>query len=345
MRPRFVTALLIFLAAVLAFIFWLRPKHGAIVSTPSQEVVQPTNGPASNGSSIIQNLSHRATVSSAPMPKQLAMSDIKTPEGFKRYVEAHNVSVDFYGKVIDQDSNALSGVYIKVVVDHWTMPNPAVLLVGSKDTSLERVTGADGRFELTGATGDGFDLVSFQKDGYQRESGQRSFGATGGSYANPVIFKMWSNGVHEKLIVGEKVFHIVPDGEPYFINVTDGTISESGTGDLKVWVKRPERVTYGQRYDWSCEIDTINGGLLEQSRGSAMYEAPAEGYVSSFQFEQTVGSGWGDSTGQREFYITLNNGREYGRLSIDLYAYYNQQIPAMIRLSYAINPSGSRVLR
>ena len=129
------------------------------------------------------------------------------------------------------------------------------------------------------------------------------------------------------------------------IEIPMSGVLESGAGDLKVWVKRPEQITFGQRYDWSCEVDAINGGLLEQPLGTAMYSAPTDGYVSSFQFEQKVGSGWGDSTGERHFYITLNNGQEYGRISIELCAYYNKQIPGMIRLSYAINPSGSRILR
>ena len=58
-----------------------------------------------------------------------------------------------------------------------------------------------------------------------------------------------------------------------------------------------------------------------------------------------IGSGWGDTTGEQRFYVRLNNGQEYGRISIELEAYYNSQIPGMIRLSCTINPSGSRILR
>ncbi|MGH7975866.1 MAG: hypothetical protein ACREC8_04300 [Limisphaerales bacterium] len=155
---------------------------------------------------------------------------------------------------------------------------------------------------------------------------------------------MWSTNIHEQLITGSKKFPVNPDGRPYFINLAAGTISESGSGDLKVWIKRPEQITYGQRYDWSCEVDTINGGL-QPALDYAMYLAPTDGYNSSFQFTQTIGSGWGDSTGERRFYIMLNNGKEYGHITIDLYAYYNSQVPAMIHIQYALNPSGSHILR
>jgi predicted dienelactone hydrolase len=34
-----------------------------------------------------------------------------------------------------------------------------------------------------------------------------------------------------------------------------------------------------------------------------MFSAPAEGYVPSFNYEQKVGSGWGDSTGEKKIFI------------------------------------------
>ncbi len=47
----------------------------------------------------------------------------------------------------------------------------------------------------------------------------------------------------------------------------------------------------------------------------------------------------------KRFYVQLNNRQEYGRITIELYARYNDQTPGLIRLSYAIDPSGSRILR
>ncbi len=177
------------------------------------------------------------------------------------------------------------------------------------------------------------------------EPGPRSFGAEGGSYDNPVIFKMWSDSIHEKLITGDKAFSIVPDGRPYFINLTDDTISESGPGDLTVWVQYTNQIVRGQLYDWSAGIEVINGGLLEEPLGTAMYEAPTDGYVPSFKLKQQIKGGQSGEIGERQFYLQLKSGQEYGQMSIDLYAPWNKQIPGLIRLSYAINPSGSDILR
>jgi len=263
----------------------------------------------------------------------------------KQFIESRNVPVDFYGQFLDQDGNPLSGVNIKVVIVHLSMPDPLVPVLGSKDIQLERNSDAAGRFEIHGETGEGFDIKFVQKDSYELEPGQRSYGAVSGSFENPIIFKMWSTNIHEQLITGEKKFQIVPDGRMYFINLTEGTIAESSTGDLKVWIKYPAHVTRGQLYDWSCEIDAVNGGLLEQPLGTAMYQAPADGYAPMFQLQQQIKGGQSGEIGERHFYVMLKNGQEYGQISINLYAPYTDEIPGMVRLSYAINPSGSRILR
>ena len=262
----------------------------------------------------------------------------------KEFVEGKNAPVDFYGQVIDQDSNALSGVDIKVSIRHWTVPDPLVPEIGSKDIQLEQNSDANGRFEIHGETGDGVG-VGLTKDGYEAEPGQRSFGPVGGSFDQPVVFKMWSTNIHEKLITGEKSFHIVPDGRPYFINLTDDTITESGEGDLKVWVQYTNQVVHGQLYDWSSGIEVINGGLLEEPFGSVMYSAPADGYVPSFRLQQQIKGGQSGEIGDRCFYLALKNGQEYGRMNINLYAPYGYISPGLIHISYAINPSGSRILR
>jgi hypothetical protein len=220
-----------------------------------------------------------------------------------------------------------------------------VPVLGSKDVHLERNSDANGRFEIHGETGEGFDVELVQKAGYDLEPGHRSYGATGGSFEQPVIFKMWSTNIHEHLISGDNKFQIVPDGRSYFINLTDDTISESGEGDLKVWIQYTNQIVRSQLYDWSAGIEVINGGLLEESLGSPMYEAATDGYVPAFHFSGQIKGGQRGDIGERQFYLKLKNGHEYGQMLISLYAPFNDQIPGLIRLSYTINPSGSHILR
>ncbi len=362
MRPRFVISLLALLVVSSAIVFWLRSKHGATQPTPISEIIQATNQPVLTNTNFVSQNTSPAPLPRNPPENQHAVVTHKaeTPEQAKQEIESANGPIEFYGKVIDQNSNALSGVRVKLGVRHsvYLIPNSleAIKYATLSQEELQKtlnpttvvITDNNGRFQWTDSnvTGDIMGVGSLTKDGYESEPGQYSCGAGSGNFDNPVIFKMWSTNIHEKLITGERKFKIAPDGRPYFINLMDGTISESGTGDLKVWVKRPEPIT-SRRYDWSCGVEAINGEiLLEDDKNAAMYEAPASGYTNSFSYEEgAVANGWGDTTGEQRFYVRLNNGQEYGRISIELEAYYNSQIPGMIRLSYAINPSGSRVLR
>lgn len=341
MRPRFVIFISIVLLAILVLILW-KWKRPAMPALSTVKNVQTTNQAVS---STAQNASQTTPLANLPTSQPMVVGHkTETPEEARKEIESANVPVEFYGRFIDQDSNGLPGVDIKVVVRHWILADPVSQLAGSKDIPLEQKSDADGYFKLSSATGDAFDITSIQKDGYERESGQRGFGAIGGSFANPIIFKMWSTNIHEKLITGKYAFQIVPDGRPYFINLTDGKISESGTGDLKVWIQYTNQIKDSQLHDWSAGIDVINGGL-QTTTDYAMWMAPSDGYVPSYtNAGQIKGYQTGD-TQERRFYLQLKNGQEYGQMSIELIAPYNNGIPSMVRLSYAINPSGSRVLK
>lgn len=345
MRPRFLICFSIFVLVVLGIMFWMRPKHGTITPTSTQEAILSTN--SSTGGNVRaaqQGAFNPSQMSTSSVSKKAVAANPKSPEGVRQYIERQNVPIEFYGKFIDQDSNALAGVSIKISIRHWTVPDPNAELAGSKEIYLSQTSDANGRFEFRGATGDAVYIESVKKNGYELEPRGRNFGTTDGSFDNPVIFKMWNNNIHEKLITGHKTFQIVPDGRPYFINLSDDTISESGPGDLKVWIQYTNQIVRGQLYDWSAGIEVINGGLLEESLGSPMFEAPDSGYVPSFELQQQINGGQSGEIGQRKFYLRLKNGQEYGQLSIDLYAPWNH-IPGLVSVQYAINPSGSRILR
>lgn len=340
MRPRVLIPVLACALVVLAGLFYFRRST---VPADLKSASENTMTPLKSGLSPSQP--QAKTASNQPVSSTASVVASPSTSPLQREADSRNTAVDFYGQVIDQDSNALSDVHIKAVVLHVTAVEPMQDL-GTRDVTIERTTGTDGRFHLDGVTGDVFELEPVQKDGYEPERGPHTFAAVGGSWDNPNVFKMWSTNIHEQLISGKSTFTIVPDGRSYLIDLANGTISEGGSGDIKVWVKRPQQIVYGQHYDWSCGIDLPSGGLLEeQDLSSPMFQAPLNGYTNSFMFDEKIGSGWGDGTGVKRFYLALNKGQEYGRVSIELYAYYDSQTPGLIRLSYTLNPSGSRILR
>jgi len=357
MRPRVLIIISVFLVALLAILLLHRTAsrdagtglHGEVATATNTNVAVPV----ANGSTVpplsISNSGATGTLDS----NQLALD---RQYKIQNIINSKNVAISFFGAVVDQNDQPIAGVRVTLSARHnaYVIPGSAEALAYSAmspadldkmlNPKTETTTDAAGRFSWTGETGDAVRIENIYKEGFDAEPGTRNFGAVSGSYGSPVIFKMWSTNVHEQLITGEKRFQIVPDGRAYFISLTDGTIAESGNGDLKVWIKYPEQTVRGQLYDWSCEIDAINGGIQEQSSGTVMYLAPSDGYVPSFQLQQQIKGGQSGETGERQFFLKLN-GTEYGQMTIDLYAPYNDQIPGMIRLSYAINPSGSRILR
>jgi hypothetical protein len=332
------------IAAMLLLILWVR--HGGKTSTPEVSVSPAETVPLTNSTDSKKSTNPFGELPTPGAPSgPVITGDVNRLETAVRlHNQPHNNPVAFYGLVVDQDTNALADVTVQLEVSESYFDNS--FQVSESATNFVKKTGPDGRFEVTGVTGHMVTVENITKPGYepgilQKHYGQ--FGAQSGSYTDPVIFRLWSTNLHQQLIRGKTSFEIVPDGRAYQIDLTNGTISESAQGDLKVWVRAPAQTVRGQDYDWSCEVDMINGGLLEQPPG-AISLAPTEGYVPSFKFQGRLKGGQRGTPGEKCFYVQLNGGQEYGAIRIEMIAPYNKQIPGLIRLSYTVNPSGSRLL-
>jgi hypothetical protein len=172
-----------------------------------------------------------------------------------------------------------------------------------------------------------------------------SFGPVGGAPGNPVLFKLWRNEIKEVLITGRKSFPIKPDGTSYVINFSEGAISLSGAGngDFELRINMLPRID-GKSPHWSCEFQPVNGGLAEETDlSSAMYLAPTSGYTNLFSFGLSPTNPWTRQSGTLRFYLRLKNGTEYGRISIDMAMWARK--PNILRIDYAINPTGLHILK
>lgn len=349
MRPRFLIGLVVIASAILTVIFWLRPMKQITIARLTHESIHPaTNAPAVKNStqSSVAAPQTNSTADSAQIKSANELTVEEKNAQIRAALEAQNKPIEVWGKVVDQDGAPLSGVTVQAEIGHFVWPPEQY--PNGVSSNLKLFTDASGQFHIqdNSATSVG---VILQKNGYEQESlkgNGYALGGGGGSRANPIILKMWSTNTHQVLITGESHFHIVPDGRPYFINLTNGTISESEDGDLKVWINYTNQPVRGQLSDWSARVEVVNGGLQE-TNSEDMFVAPIDGYVPSFQLKGQIKGGQRGNIGDRHFYIMLKNGREYGKIEIEMIAPYNLSmgIPAMILLSYAINPSGSRILR
>jgi hypothetical protein len=201
-------------------------------------------------------------------------------------VEAKNVPIEFWGKVVTQDGTPISGAIIASTIRHWNLPSP--LTVSSEHIKSRVTSGAEGLFHFAGETGDVLEIDSIEKQDYEIEpSIKRSYGYNTSEKfrANPdspAIFRMWLTTIKEPLVTHEARCSLVPDGTPIIIDLVKGTTTDTADerGDLRVWIKRQSDIKLGQRYDWACEIMVPTGGLLsETDEYSSMYLAPPEGYA------------------------------------------------------------------
>jgi len=257
MRPKFLAAIIIVILAILAILFW---QQRARNRTPISE---------SNGSASVTSETSGSRGSTNEIPATISyvtnkLNDREKANEIRQAIESRNQPINVYAKVVDQDDQPLSGAKVKGTVRQTKVIVPAPWGAADHLIPVEKDTDSAGRFEVHDANGVSFAVESVQKDGYEAEPFTKTYAASVGSLERPLIFKMWKTNIHEKLITGDKKFEIVPDGRAYFINLSDGTISESNKGDLKVWIKRPEKIAYGEKYDCSCGMAAVNGGLLAE---------------------------------------------------------------------------------
>jgi hypothetical protein len=77
-----------------------------------------------------------------------------------------------------------------------------------------------------------------------------------------------------------------------------------------------------------------------------MFTAPEIGYTNLFGLDEQQGANsWAGCFQDKRFYVRLRDGQMYGRIVISLYADFHRTKSGFIQLSYAVNPSGSHLLR
>lgn len=346
MKSRFWIYATLLLLVVLAVSFWRRPMNQPTnPERPQQrgESVNTSKDTTNPGSHAAPSRSEQTFIPSPAMPQQ-AEDERTREEEYWRGLEESNVPIDFHGRVIDQDRNALSGVVLKVVVRHWAVAIPGAPPPDLGQYSFERVTGPDGRFEINGVTGDAFDLGSIKKDGYEASPRTlRSYGPSSGSFDNPVIFKMWREGAKEHLIAGSHVFGI-DSGKAYTLNLITGKkIVGQAEGDLLVSITRPSEAKPRENFPWSFSIKAIGGGLVQADPDDDfMYYAPQSGYQPTIEWHFGSGDAAWAGTAKGRFFIRSRDGQVYGRAQVEIYPIYN--VHSAIEIDYAVNPNGSRNL-
>lgn len=345
MKKRIIIVVII---AVVALLVWL------LLSRPEQT---PTTAASSKPAAPDDKEASVAAVPSAPAvtDADLQATPLKGPVDAvkKRIADIRdglgyiNQPIKFYGLVIDQDERPLSGVKVALSAMHAIEALPGVQ--GSRSEEILRVTDSTGRFSLTDASGNDVSVKSIELPGYELSpKTKRGFSYYGTQDIHkpdaqaPVVFHMWKVVGAERLITADKFYGMVPDGRSYAVDVLNAKKVEGGNaGDFKVSIKRPAQIAAGSKYDWSCLIEGIGGGVIE-TQDEFMYRAPETGYQSRYEVNAFASDAQWSDRAKRLLYLKSRDGKVYARLEVEILSNYQEK--AVFSVKYYANPSGSRNL-
>lgn len=343
--------------AIICLIVWLRnraePQPKGSLSTETAPTNKRWSGespqpPRPNGA---ENTSAQPTApqpapvtteASAPHPP--ALSPAQSNALNQRILAEWQAPIDFYGKVVDENSNAVAGA---TVAFRWVeAPNEA----GNRTASAQ--SDADGLFALHGERGLSLG-VSVEKEGYyssRRDSDTFNYGRLKGEpfhpdLRNPVVFHLRKKGSGEPLLhvggIGLRTmrdFLLAPDGKPAEVSLRDGRSVPLGQGDLRVEFQAGQALdNFPSRITWQCRVTVPDGGLL-QTDEEYPFLAPESGYSASDEW--SIGAtNWTEQV-QKVYYVKLRDG-SFGRATVRVIGTARR---AFFRLESYLNPSGSRNL-
>ena len=229
-------------------------------------------------------------------------------------------SIKFYGKVIDQYRNPVSGVKVTLHVRRFS-PNPLASFMAVDDIFV--ITDKNGDFKLTGKRGLDLGVYGINKQGYEYDRVQ-----TRADYERILKEKPYSRPEQPDSAVyeyGQKpkasntatpaLFYMRKKGEPTFVFHGGGGFvfkaEDSGTEqaldvisrvDLKgnnlktlMFNNDPVYPDLRAKATWDPKAETWNVELSSGKPGDGflvldqkLYEAPADGYLPSFTFQITA---------------------------------------------------------
>lgn len=265
-----------------------------------------------------------------------------------------NASIDFYGRVVDQDGQPVSAakVVLKILVGYLASPTQ----LGTRYDNITLGTDTGGNFVVTGEHGHSVEIVSIEKDDYELSKRLTRLYPYSWSAEifhpdknNPVLFVLWEKGKQPALIVGDKSLDFIPDGRSYAVDLGKKTITQAtnSEGDFQFRLLRPGGVGKFDKFDWTFSLQGENGNLLQQSkhRYFEMGFSPKEGFTNSYQeTHRASDQGWRE-VGHKQFYLKMHEGGGFGKATLIWEAVAGANGPgtneAAIRIQYTLNPNGA----
>lgn len=254
---------------------------------------------------------------------------------WERTLTRWQAPIEFYGKVVDENSNAVAGADIAFGWSEFPTEEGARRATTKSD--------AQGLFSLDDKRGPALDIWVSKEGYYASQGGQRGFSYMNGDFSpesqNPVIFNLRKKGTPEPLIAMKQNYRIRRDGTPLSIDLLNGanTTGENGDFVVRCWTNDQGKKS-GEKYDWRCVV-TIPGGGVVATDEEFPFLAPETDYKPPAEINMPADRTSWNSQVDLKFYYRLADGR-YGRMKFSMIA--GGQHFCMI--DSVLNPSGSRNL-
>ncbi len=337
MRTRIWIPLVIVLVVCLLLLFKTKQHHRPALPEQSEALTNQPSQPEQPKAIAHPQVTNIAQITAIlPPMTPLAEAISKTNPIAAMRLAMWQAPIDFYGKVIDENSNPVAGVNVHF---NWSeLPEKG----GERTSDIQ--SDAEGLFTLQGKRGASLS-VSFGKKGYYSSGrGEKAF-----SYAlpqafspdpqNPVIFQLHKIGQGVELITSENgmrsdVWLRIPkDNTP--VRVDFFQKQASATGQLEISQNKPP---FQGATNWSFSLSIPGGGLIE-NQDEFQFAAPDTGYQPTVEYNFAKGETDWTTQVTKQFYITFGQPRKYGWLRIE-----SNLAQETIFLTYAINPTGSQNL-
>lgn len=273
-----------------------------------------------------RSVSATPSASDAPivLSNENEMSDRDDPAKVRRAIEAGNVPINFWGRVVDQDDMPLPGVRIayRYSVHHGN--DQGVAWIEHETRKGEVVSDNGGSFAITNIKGHDLTIESLSKLGHvYRKKHNLSYNFGGNMPETrfesrpdkPVRFVMTNERIWEELNHKRGYIKLNGDGTPGPWNLWDGEADPSG--ELVVTFRRePAVLNLPDRLStWSADLHVVGGEIMEAAWGEDVHRAPEAGYSATVPYPKEDQK---EGVGVRSFYLRTRNGN-YGRIQVELY--------------------------
>jgi len=166
------------------------------------------------------------------------------------------------------------------------------------------------------------------------------------------VFNVWRLSQYEGAISGNIRDGYKRTGDTYTLKMEGGMKKQKifegeQSGHLRVSCTRKPHMEHHRDFgDWTARITPINGGIQE-TNDQYTNLAPESGYMPSLDIDMRLGTkDYVPYLRDKKYYFTSNNGKEYGSLQVSFEPHGKAEDDryCIIRMSYKINPTGSRNL-